>query len=347
MAKLSAPLTCENNALLSSKSSLAMLLLGLTIVLLISMLLSISIGVAGGSIGIVWKLFDKSETLSAVEQIIFELRVPRVLAACLTGAAFALAGAVMQAISYNQLADSGLLGINAGAGFMISLSAVLFPSMGHYGNMAVAFLGAAVATIIVYGLGMGKRTQSPIRLILAGSAVAAFLTSLSQGIALTFGLAKDLAYWSAGSLSGLSWIKLAVSSPWIVGAMLGVSVLAPKLSVLSLGEDSAVGLGMNVNAVRAVGMVLVFLLAGVSVSLTGGIAFLGLMIPHIARFLVGPDYRRIVPVSMLCGAILLVLADLAARMIHAPFDTPVGALVSLIGVPFFLGLTYRRKDARL
>jgi iron complex transport system permease protein len=276
-------------------------------------------------------------------RIMFEMRLPRALAACMTGAAFALAGSVMQGITHNPLADSGLLGINAGAGFMVILSTILWPSMSSIGTMVFAFLGGALAAVLVYGLGMGKKTVKTIRLILAGSAVATMLAALSQGVALGFGLSRNLSFWSSGSLSGISWERLKIASPLILVALIAGMTMSGKLSVLALGEESAAGLGLNIWAVRAAGLGVVLALAGTSVTLAGGISFLGLIVPHTARFLVGSDYRRVMPVSALFGGILLVLADVAARMINAPFDTPVGALVSLIGVPFLLAMSYRKK----
>jgi iron complex transport system permease protein len=311
--------------------------------LILSVMLSVSVGVAGGGIGILLKTGEISWRNSVMGRIVFEMRLPRALAACMTGAAFALAGAVMQGITHNPLADSGLLGINAGAGFMVILSTVLWPSMPALGTMFFAFFGGALAAALVYGLGMGKKTVKTIRLILAGSAVAAMLTALGQAVALGFGLSKDLSFWSSGSLSGISWMRLRAAAPWIITAIIAGAFLSGKLSVLALGEESAAGLGLNIWSVRLTGLVVVLLLAGVSVALAGGISFLGLIVPHTARFLVGSDYRRIMPVSALFGGILLVLSDVAARMINAPFDTPLGALVSLIGVPFLLALSCRKK----
>jgi iron complex transport system permease protein len=212
--------------------------------------------------------------------------------------------------------------------------------------MVSAFLGGALAAALVYGLGMGKKTVKTIRLILAGSAVAALLNALSQGVALSFGLSRDLSFWSSGSLSGVSWARLKIASPLIIAALISGMIISGKLSVLALGEESAAGLGLNIRAVRLTGLGAVLALAGASVTLAGGISFLGLIVPHTARLFVGSDYRRIMPVSAVFGGILLVLSDMAARIINAPFDTPVGALVSLIGVPFLLALACRKKGKR-
>lgn len=332
---------------LQTKTGYALSLVLMGVALLLSLLISVSVGVAGGNISILLDTLFHPAASVGMGRIMLEMRMPRALAACVTGAALALAGGVMQGVTRNPLADAGLLGVNAGAGFFIALTAVLLPPLSSFGTMIFAFMGAALAVLLVYGIGMGKHKSGSIRLILAGSAVSALLTALSQGISITFGLSKSLSFWTAGSLSGITWQSLLLTIPWIAGAGLISQLLSGRLSVLALGEESAVGLGVNVWAVRLAGIGVVLILAGASVSLVGGISFLGLIVPHIARFLAGEDYRRLLPVSALLGSILLVLADIAARSINAPFDTPVGALVSAIGVPVFLVLTYRKKGAVL
>jgi iron complex transport system permease protein len=196
---------------------------------------------------------------------------------------------------------------------------------------------------MVYGFGAGKHRSESFRFILAGAAVSALLTALSQAVSLAFGIVKSLSFWSAGSLSGVTWQSLKILSPVILSASALGLLLSSRLSALALGEDSAASLGVNVRTVRLFGMLVVLLLAGASVSLVGGIAFIGLIVPHISRLFVGGDYRRLVPVSALMGGVVLVLSDIAARMINAPFDTPVGALVSILGVPVFFALTFRKE----
>lgn len=326
-----------------TKMGYAFSLILMALTLFLSIMLSASIGVAGGNMGTLIHTLAHPGTTSEIGRVMLEMRMPRALAACFTGAAFSLAGGVMQGVTGNPLADAGLLGVNAGAGFFVALTAVLLPAMPALGTTFAAFLGAAAAVMMVYGLGMGRHKTGTIRLILAGSAVSAFLTALSQGISLAFGLSKSLSFWTAGSLSGITWQHFILTVPWIVcGGVLSL-ILSRKLSVLALGEESATGLGVNVWRVRLTGIAAVLIMAGAGVSLVGGISFIGLIIPHSARFVFGEDYRRLLPVSAMLGAILLVLADIAARTINAPFDTPVGALVSAIGVPVFMVLTYRKK----
>lgn len=328
--------------------SLTLLLPMLVIALIVTVLLSVCVGVAGSGFSEVWLAITDFSPDSAIHQVIRELRFPRAAGAVLVGAALALSGAMMQAIGNNPFADTGLLGINAGAGFTVSLGMVLFASASFLWIMLFSFLGAAMGVICTYGLGISKgKTAAPVRLLLAGAAVSAFLTALSQGLSLTFGLAKNLSFWQAGSLNGITWEQIRLVSPCMLIAMVFGILLAPGLSVLALGEESAAGLGLPIKTIRLLGILISLVLAGCSVCIAGVISFLGLLIPHIARFLVGADYRKILPVSLLSGSLLMTLADLCSRMMKAPYDTPVGALVSVIGVPFFLALTYRKRKGAL
>lgn len=305
---------------------------------------SVCIGVAGSGFKEAWFAITDFDASSAIHQVIMELRFPRVAGAALVGGALALSGAIMQGIGNNPFADTGLLGINAGAGAMVSLGMVLFASASFRQVMLLSFLGAAMGVIGTYGLGVaGGKSAASIGLLLAGSAVSAFFTGVSQGLSLAFGLAKNLSFWQAGSLNGIDWYQIRTVFPWMLTAIILGLFLAPSLSVMALGEENAAGLGVSVQSVRLVGIIISLILAGCSVSIAGGISFLGLIIPHSARLLVGADYRKILPVSVLGGSLLMILADLCGRMINAPYDTPAGALVSVIGVPFFLGLTYRKR----
>lgn len=335
-------------AALKFRFPLMLLLSILAIAIIAAALLSVCTGVAGSGFSEVWLAITDFDPDSTIHQVIRELRFPRVAGAALIGAALALSGAIMQGIGNNPFADTGLLGINAGAGFMVSLGMVLFASASFRWVMLLSFLGAAMGAVCTYGLGIsGGKNATPVRLLLAGAAVSAFLTALSQGLSLAFGLAKNLSFWQAGSLNGITWEQIRLVSPWMLTAIVLGLFLAPSLSVLALGEESATGLGLPVKTIHLLGIVVSLVLAGCSVSIAGGISFLGLLIPHIARFLVGADYRRILPISVLSGSLLMILADLCGRMINAPYDTPVGALVSVIGVPFFLALTYRKRKGAL
>lgn len=323
--------------------SYIILMMLLILALILSLILSICTGITGGNLKSFAEAIINPANASNVGRIMIGMRMPRALVACLTGAAFSLAGSIMQGLTRNPLADAGLLGINAGASFFVALLAVVFPGTHSIMTMLAAFAGAAFSTFLVYGLGGGRHKIDPLRLILAGTAISALLTALAQALSLAFGMAKSLSFWTMGSLSGITWKSLEMTAPVVVIACGAGLLLSGRLSALSLGEDNAIGLGVNVQAVKLIGLLIVLILAGTSVSLVGGISFLGLIIPHVSRYLIGEDYRRVMPVSALLGAIVLVLSDIAARMINAPFDTPVGALVSIIGVLVFLPLTYRKE----
>lgn len=309
------------------------------VALIVAIGLSISFGAADIQLATVWKaVFHYNPELTA-HQIIWEIRLPRVLGAALVGACFAVAGALMQGMTRNPLADSGLLGINAGAAFMLALSFAFWPSLPYMYLILYAFLGAGLGALIVYGVGsMSRGGLTPMRLVLAGAAVSALLGALSEGIALYFRIGQDLAFWYAGGVSGTKWIHLKVMAPWLLAAMLGAVALSRSITLLSLGEEVSIGLGQRTKTIKVVGMLIVLILAGAAVSVVGAVGFVGLIVPHVTRFLVGHDYRWIIPSSIVFGGLLVVLADLGARMIHPPYETPIGALIALIGVPFFLYL---------
>ncbi len=184
-----------------------------------------------------------------------------------------------------------------------------------------------------------------MRLVLAGAAVSALLTALSEGIAIYFHIGQDLAFWYAGGVAGTKWLQIKMMFPWAAGAMIAALLLSRSITLLSLGEEVATNLGQRTRMVKLAAIVTVLVLAGASVSAIGAVGFVGLIIPHVARYLVGVDYRWIIPCSAVLGSLLMVLADIAARMVHPPYETPIGALIALIGVPFvlYLARTKRRE----
>lgn len=208
-----------------------------------------------------------------------------------------------------------------------------------------SFLGAALGAGLVYGIGsLAKGGLTPMRLVLAGAAVSALLTALSEGVAIHFRIGQDLAFWYAGGVSGTTWINLAIMSPWVIIALIGAFILSRSITLLSLGDEVALGLGQRTGRIKFFGALIVLVLAGAAVSVVGAVGFVGLIIPHLTRFLVGHDYRWIIPCSIILGSLIMVVADLAARMVNPPHETPIGALIALIGVPFFLYLA--RKGGR-
>ncbi|CAI8967679.1 Iron(3+)-hydroxamate import system permease protein FhuB [Brevibacillus sp. IT-7CA2] len=322
-----------------------LILTGGVFALILGMFLSVSFGAADIHFAVVWEAIFQFNPDITQHQIIQEIRLPRLLGGAMVGASLAVAGAIMQGMTRNPLADSGLLGLNAGAGFVLALCFAFFPGLPFMYLILYSFLGAGVGAGMVYGIGsLAKGGLTPVRLVLAGAALTALLSALSEGIALYFKIGQDLAFWYAGGVAGTKWFQLEVMFPWILAALIGAMMLSRSITMLSLGEDVAKGLGQRTALVKLAGMIIVLILAGSAVAVVGAVGFVGLIVPHLTRFLVGVDYRWIIPCSAILGSLLVVFADLAARMVNPPYETPLGALIALIGVPFFLYLA--RKERR-
>lgn len=312
--------------------------MSLTIICLIgSIFLAVAFGAKDIHLQTVWTaVFDYNPKLTQ-HQIIYELRLPRVIGAAVVGAAFAVAGAVMQGVTRNPLADAGVLGINAGAMFVVALSFAFFPHMPYSYLMIVSFIGAILSTVLIFIIGSATSGGlTPMRLTIAGAVMAALLHSLSSGVAIYYDLSQDLAFWYAGGVAGVKWEHLKFLVPIILITIVFATILGRSISLISMGDDVATNLGVKTNRTRILGMIIVVILAGVSVSAVGSIGFVGLVIPHIARKLVGVNYRLIIPMSAFLGAMLLVVADLGARTVNPPKELAIGIMVALVGVPFFL-----------
>lgn len=307
--------------------------------LLLGLAASISFGAANIDLKTVWTaVFQFDEELTS-HLIIQELRMPRAIAAALVGAFLAVSGAIMQGMTRNPLASPSIMGITAGSAFMIAIAFAFYPGTSYVGLMVWSFAGAGMAAAIVFTIGsLAKGGLSPVKLALAGTAVGALLSSISSAIAIRFHVAQDISFWYAGGVAGTKWISIQLMIPIAVIGLGIAFMLARSITVLSLGDDVAKGLGQRTVVVKVLGTLVVLLLTGAAVSVAGTVGFIGLVIPHITRFLVGVDYRWIIPCSAILGALLLVLADIGARMINPPFETPVGAITAMIGVPFFLYL---------
>ncbi|WP_281884646.1 iron ABC transporter permease [Paenibacillus sp. YYML68] len=279
--------------------------------------------------------------------IIRTARVPRALIAAAVGGSLAVAGALMQAITRNPLASPSLFGVNAGASFAIVLSVAFFDVSGLTTFTWIAFLGAAVSAGIVYMLGsFGRDGMTPIKITLAGSAIAAFFFSLTQGILLSSGKAFDqVLFWLVGSVSGRTMEMLEAVLPYMAIAFVGAMLLSPHMNVLTMGDDVAKGLGQRTILIKAAAALVIVLLAGGSVAVAGPILFIGVIIPHIVRFLVGVDYRWVLPYCAVLGALLLVAADVGARYIAMPTEVHVGVTTALMGVPFVVYIA--RKGGQL
>jgi iron complex transport system permease protein len=298
--------------------------------------LSMTMGAADISLHHVWQaLFSdaKGEKIS----IIREIRLPREIAAIVVGAALSVSGAIMQGITRNPLADPGLLGLTAGANAALAFIIAFIPSANYFSVTIACFIGAAAGTTMVFGIGaMRKGGFSPLRIVLAGAAVSAFLYAIAEGIGIYFKISKNVSMWTAGGMVGTTWGQLQIIVPFILVGLLVSFFLSRQLTILSLNEEVAVGLGQKTTQIKVILFIAIILLAGASVALIGNMAFLGLMVPHVDRANVGTDYRFILPMTAISGATFMLFADTLGRTMNAPFETPVAAIVATLGLPFFL-----------
>ncbi|MFD1409327.1 FecCD family ABC transporter permease [Kroppenstedtia eburnea] len=289
-------------------------------------------GAADTSVRDVWLALTSSETNQKMN-ILREIRFPREVAAIGVGAALAVSGAIMQGMTRNPLADPGLLGLTAGANAALAIAMAFLPGLDYFGIMIACFIGAGMGSLIVFGLGGGS---SPFRLVLAGAAVSTFLFAVAEGTALIFKISKDVSMWTAGGLIGTTWNQLLWVMPVIFIGLLAALYFSRQLTILSLNEEVAVGLGQNTQHIKGILLIITILLAGASVSLAGNMVFVGLVVPHMVRAVVGADYRLIIPSAAIIGATFMLLADTLGRTIQAPYETPVVAIMAMIGLPFFL-----------
>jgi len=311
-------------------------LIGMLLVFIVMFGLSMVFGAADISIKDVWLALSSSSVNEQIS-IIRDIRLPREIAAVFVGAALSVSGAIMQGMTKNPLADPGLLGLTSGANAALAVTIAFIPSVNYLGITIACFIGAAVGAILVFGIAAIKKGGfSPLRIVLAGAAVSAFLYAIGEGVGIYFKISKDVSMWTAGGMVGTSWEQLQIIVPFIVGGIFIALLLSRQLTILSLNEEVAVGLGQQTTKVKTILFVVMVLLAGASVALVGNMVFIGLMIPHIVRGIVGTDYRYIIPMSAITGAAFMLLADTLGRTVSAPYETPIAAVVSMIGLPFFL-----------
>lgn len=311
-------------------------LISVLIIIMISILiLSFMLGVKHYSFNTVFDAIFNYRDISE-HNIIRDIRMPREVAAMLVGMSLACGGAVMQGVTKNPLADPALIGLNSGAALGISILFAISSGANFFAVILAGFLGAIVGGTIVLMLGLSKKGGfNTMRIILAGAAVSSLLIAIAEGISLYFKTNQSAMLWSSGGVAGTTWLQLKYATPIILIVIILILLIGHQLTVLSLGDEMAQGLGVNLTMIRIVFSLLTMILAGVAVAMAGTLAFVGLMIPHIARILVGIDYRKLLPVATLLGGIFLVFADILARMMG---ESPVGAIISIMGVPFFIYL---------
>ena len=314
------------------------LLLALIVALV---MLSLCLGAVRLSLSEVASLL-RGDTGLAAYKIVRFVRLPRALAAILCGASLAASGAIIQSVLHNPLGSPNVLGMNAGAGLCVLLCAAFVPFAAKLFPLA-AFMGAFLTLLLVCALGR-QAGGSRASVLLSGVAANTFFVALADGVTV---ILPDTVYsrtaFKIGSLSGVQLHTLAPAAAVIVLALAVAFALQQELDVLALGDESARSLGLPVGAVRFVALVLASLLCGAGISFAGLVGFVGLIVPHCARFFVGMEMRLVLPASALLGAALVLLCDLLSRLVFAPYELPVGILLSLIGGPFFVALLLRER----
>ncbi|RGE19858.1 iron ABC transporter permease [Leucobacter sp. wl10] len=316
------------------------------VALLLSVVLSLAVGAAPLSPAQVWNamvgLGDAETTI-----VLWEIRVPRTLAAIVVGLALAVAGGVIQALVRNPLADPGILGVNAGAAFLVAIAVALLGVRSVEQYIVFAFAGAMIATALVYMLSASTALNpSSAQLVLAGVAVGAVLGGFTSALSILNPDAfEQMLSWSAGSLSSRSLAVTAPVIPYVAGGFVLALAVARSFNTLALGESLAASLGARVRSTRILGILAITLLAGGATAIAGPIGFVGLMMPHVARWIVGPDHRWIFAYSAVLGPTLVLVADVIGRVV-TPGELPVGVVTAFIGAPVLVVLLYRRKQAQ-
>lgn len=327
----------------------------LCVLLGVTSVLSLASGASGASLWAALGQLLRGEDISVRDSLIlFDIRLPRLFMGILVGAALAVSGAVMQGLFRNPLADPGLVGVSAGAG-LGAISAIVLGAMlpvsvqtglGYFTVPAAAFLGGWASTLLLYRISTSRGRTSVAVMLLGGIALGALAGALSGILVYMADDAqlRDLTFWGLGSLAGATWQKLWLAAPLILLALAMTPFLARALNALALGEAPAAHLGIPVQLMKNISILSVAAAVGAAVAASGGIGFIGIVVPHLLRLMIGPDHRYLLPNAALLGAVLLLVADMISRTIIAPAELPIGIVTATLGGPFFLYILLRNRS---
>ncbi|MBW7475470.1 iron ABC transporter permease [Paenibacillus oenotherae] len=306
---------------------------------LLIIILSVLYGAKSITASEIWESIIRFDADNVDHQIIRASRLPRVIGAMLIGAFLAVSGAVMQGMTRNYLASPSIMGVSDGSVFLVTMCMVFLPQTHSAGLITFSMLGSALGAGLVFGIAwLIPNGLSPVRLAILGTIIGTFLSGVADAVATYYQISQGLSFWYNARLHQMDPELIKLSIPFaIVGLALAIGV-SKSITVLSLGEEISANLGLRTRLVKGLVILAVVILTGVAVALAGKIAFVGLIVPHIARFLSGVDYRWIIPVSGVLGGLFLALCDIISRFVNYPFETPIGVVTALFGVPFFLYL---------
>lgn len=312
-------------------------------ILMIGLFLSIILGVTQIGISEIWKsMSSKNDTLELV--LIRDVRVPRALCALVTGGILGVTGAMIQGVTRNPIAEPSLLGVSQGATLVIAVFYALGMAVNMANVMLASLIGAFFSGLLVVLFISRKAGHSSItKILLAGTAMSTFFLSLTTIIGLLSNQSQMLAFWVAGGFRNASWQEFKLVAVLGSAGLAAAILLSGKINILSLGDDVAVGLGQNPERIRLITILIMIPMIAAAVAVGKNIGFVGLIIPQIIRKVLGEDYRKVIPLSFLLGAVLLTYSDIAARLVYAPYEMPVGIFTALIGVPFFIMLARKEK----
>lgn len=328
-------------------SATAIILWSSPFIMIFTVLLSILYGAKNIEMNTVRDALFHFDPGNVNHQIIMHSRIPRVVGALLIGAFLAISGALMQGMTRNYLASPSIMGVSDGSAFAITVCMILMPGSSSMEMILFSFLGSALSIIIVFSLAsLLPGGLSPVRMAILGTIIGTFLSSISAALSTYFQISQNISFWYNARLHQMDpgLIKLAIPFA-VVGIVIALCV-SKSVSILSLGEEIAASLGQKTLFIKFAATVSVVILTGVSVALAGKIGFVGLIVPHIARFFTGVDYRKIIPCSAVLGGIFLALCDVLSRFLNYPFEMPIGVVTAMLGVPFFLYLTRTRGGAK-
>jgi iron complex transport system permease protein len=324
-------------------------LAGLALCLLLVCGLSIAVGSRSIDFSAVLDALGGHAQDSTEQTVVSDIRVPRTLLGLLVGAALGLSGALLQGVTRNPLADPSIMGLSAGAAAFVVLGISVFEIRDLGGYVWLAFAGTAAAAVLVYGVAsFGREGATPVKLALAGAAVAAGLWSLTTGVVMTDADALDqVRFWQVGSLAGRNMPVLEQVAPFLAVGLVLALVCGRALNGIALGDSTARALGQRVEATRALILLAVTVLCGAATAACGPIVFVGLVVPHVARAICGPDYRWILPYCLLLAPVIFLVCDVVGRIVLAPGELEVGVVLGVLGAPFFIALVRYRNLAEL
>ena len=280
-----------------------------------------------------------------VHYVVVEIKIPRILGSLLVGGMLAIGGATMQGITKNYLASPDVVGVDSGASLGMAISMAITAGMTSYvNNIICSMIGAAVSTVIIFTISSRIRgRESGVKLLLAGNAIGMLFSGLAMSINIMSGMGKSINMWNNSGLMGMKWVGILVLMLGVLGSGIALFI-APRITILGMGDETAISLGQNVKATRLLGVISVVFISASTVCTVGNIGFVGLIIPNMVKMAAGENYRKVLPISAYFGSVLLMFADVVSRLVNWPSETPIGTITSIIGIPVFLYLINSRHS---